>query len=264
MLSRTKLSSWYPRVRLDTDAQAFITAAGITNGTQKSAINSLVLGMKADGTWTKAIAVYPFVGGTAAAHKVNLKSPGTYDITWVGSPVQDANGFTAAVGAYGDTGFAPVLSSPFKFDDSHLGYYARTNGGSNSFDIGSADGVGSLAGYIAPFQDMTSRYYVGVAEYDITGLTPAQYNGLWMGSSTAGPISRSFFNGSQGGADSAVATPYSLTMPNFFVGNFNGVTSPGSVRNYAFATIGKGLTNAQVASYYANIQAFQTKLGRQV
>ena len=62
-------------VAYDPDAQAFITAAGITDNTQKSAINTLVLDMKGFGIWTKMKAIYPFVGGTATTHKFNLKNP---------------------------------------------------------------------------------------------------------------------------------------------------------------------------------------------
>ena len=57
----------------DTDAQAFITAAGITDTTQQSAINSLVTNLKGYGIWSKMKAIYPMVGGTANAHKFNLK-----------------------------------------------------------------------------------------------------------------------------------------------------------------------------------------------
>jgi hypothetical protein len=46
---------------IDPDAQAFITAAAITDATQQDAINDLVVGLKTDGLWTKMKAIYPFV-----------------------------------------------------------------------------------------------------------------------------------------------------------------------------------------------------------
>ena len=46
---------------LDSNAQAFISAAGITNPTQQNAINQLVINLKTYGLWTKMKAVYPFV-----------------------------------------------------------------------------------------------------------------------------------------------------------------------------------------------------------
>lgn len=60
---------------LDPDAQAFITAAAITDPIEQSAVNQLVVDMKDAAIWTKMKAVYPFVGGTATSHKWNLVNP---------------------------------------------------------------------------------------------------------------------------------------------------------------------------------------------
>ena len=62
-------------VPYDADAQAFLTAASITDPTISGAINTLVVQMKADNIWTKMKAIYPLVGGTATTHKWNLKNP---------------------------------------------------------------------------------------------------------------------------------------------------------------------------------------------
>ena len=64
---------------VDPDAQAFITAASITDPTQQSAINQLVVDLKGYSIWTKMSAIYPMVGGTASSHKFNLKDPRDLD-----------------------------------------------------------------------------------------------------------------------------------------------------------------------------------------
>ena len=83
-LTDTEAANFYTAVQafqatlgraIDSDAQAFITAAGITDSTQQAAITNLVIGLKNDNLWTKMKAIYPFVGGTAASHKFNLKNP---------------------------------------------------------------------------------------------------------------------------------------------------------------------------------------------
>jgi len=59
--------AWFSGVvapAVDADAQAFITAANITNTTQQSAIDTLVKSLKTANIWTKMKAIYPFVGGT--------------------------------------------------------------------------------------------------------------------------------------------------------------------------------------------------------
>jgi len=68
----------------DPDAQAFITAAAITDPTQQSAINQLVVDLKGYSIWTKFDALWPMVGGTATKHSYNLKNTAQYQIGWNG------------------------------------------------------------------------------------------------------------------------------------------------------------------------------------
>lgn len=63
----------------DADAQAFFTAADptgtILTTTMKDAVNTMVLSLKSNSLWSKFVALYPMVGGTADTHKFNLKNP---------------------------------------------------------------------------------------------------------------------------------------------------------------------------------------------
>src|SRR5580765_1039459 len=59
---------------LDPATQAYLTATGL-DASYASVLNDLVVGLKAKGLWSKMLAVYPFVGGTATLHKWNLKDP---------------------------------------------------------------------------------------------------------------------------------------------------------------------------------------------
>ena len=47
-------------ISYDTDAQAFFDAAGITDVTQKQAVNDFVVAYKANGFWTDSKAIYRF------------------------------------------------------------------------------------------------------------------------------------------------------------------------------------------------------------
>ncbi len=71
-----------PTSSTDADAQAFITAASITDPTQQSAINQLVVDLKGYSIWTKMKAIYPFCGSTASQHKWNLKDPRDLDVAF--------------------------------------------------------------------------------------------------------------------------------------------------------------------------------------
>ena len=92
----------------DPDAQAFINAAGITGTTQQSAINTLVVSLKANNIWTKFDAIYPMVGGTATTHKFNLKNPAdtnaAYRLSFVGGWTHSSTGaLPNGTNAYADT-----------------------------------------------------------------------------------------------------------------------------------------------------------------
>ena len=63
----------------DPNAQAFITAAGITDITQQNAINTLVVNLKVANIWNKFKAIYPMIGGTSTTHKFNLINPADSD-----------------------------------------------------------------------------------------------------------------------------------------------------------------------------------------
>jgi hypothetical protein len=120
----------------DADAQAFFTAAGITDTTQKSAVNQLVLDLKSYSIWTKMKALYPFVGGAATPHSYNLKNTSQYQITWNGGWTHSSTGaLPNGTNAYANTGFNPstVLSST----NGNIGVYLRNDSGvGNTVDFG--------------------------------------------------------------------------------------------------------------------------------
>src|SRR3954470_4266935 len=95
----TRAASRFSYKRMDTDATAFVTAASITDRAQKAAVNHYVRRLKFTGIWTKTIAVYPFIGATAAAHKFNLRNPADTDVAFrmifSGTWTHDVNGGNA-------------------------------------------------------------------------------------------------------------------------------------------------------------------------
>jgi hypothetical protein len=92
----------------DADALSFITAASITDNTQKTAINTLVTDLKTYNIWTKMKALYPFVGGSAFSHKFNLKDPrddnGAFRLLFVNGWTHSSTGaLPNGTDAYADT-----------------------------------------------------------------------------------------------------------------------------------------------------------------
>lgn len=115
----------------DADAEAYFTAASITDVTQKNAWNTFVVSAKAAGYWSKFYAVYPFLGGGSGSHSYNAKNTAQYQITWSGTVTHNSNGVTGSSTSLGNTGFS---TSNLSNTSGSIGVYVRTNP-SNSFTI---------------------------------------------------------------------------------------------------------------------------------
>jgi hypothetical protein len=248
----------------DPDAQAFITAAAITDPTQQGAINTLVLALKGYSIWTKFKAIYPVVGGSASSHKFNLKDPRDLDaafrLTFATGWTHSSNGMTP-LNTYADTFFNPTTGFTNN-DNVHLSYYSRTNVNTTQIEIGSAI---NLAGPYLLLEIRTS------------GITYFIMNASGSYATAADSDSRAFYIGNRIGANEKgfrnstnviSRTSVAALRPNFniYLGavNFGGTASTFTTKQCAFASIGDGLTDTEAANFYTAVQAFQTTLGRQV
>lgn len=116
-------------VGFDPDAVAYFTAAGITDTTEKDAVNQLVLDLKGTGStpsgtdlWTDAAAFYPISPTSLAAAAYNLRDTTNFNMTWANSPTHASTGVTFDGSTqYGDTGFNPNVETLANGYDITLG-----------------------------------------------------------------------------------------------------------------------------------------------
>ncbi|CAB4155233.1 hypothetical protein UFOVP1307_218 [uncultured Caudovirales phage] len=246
----------------DADAQAFITAAGITDTTQKNAINQLVLDLKGYSIWTKMKAIYPFVGGTATTHKFNLKNPldtdGAFRLSFSGGWTHSSNGaLPNGTNAFADTFYNPSVNLT-DINSNHISFYSRTNSMNSSVEMGGGSG--------AVLVDLELRYSALSYNWNMASYishTNTDSTGMYVNTRTASNAFKLIKNGSTvlgSGTGTAGATKPNIT---YHIGKRN-YDSLWSNKECAFATIGDGLTDADVSNLYTTVQAFQTTLGRQV
>lgn len=251
---------------IDPDAQAFITAASITDPTQQTAVNDLVVSMKGYGIWTKMKAIYPMVGGTASQHKFNLKNPldtdAAFRLVFNGGWTHSANGATPnGTNAWANSFLTP--STSLTINNTHLSVYSRSSSGSG-IDIGATSVTDALNLFLAQsyFLNFYADSYSSSSRFTMSGQTLGQ---LTI-SRTATNSFKAFKNNSQIGS---TITSTSGTLPTWpiYIGanNRDNVSVIGySPRELAFSSIGDGLTDTNVANLYTAVQAFNTTLGRQV
>jgi hypothetical protein len=238
---------------LDPDALAFLTAAGITDPTQTAAIDALVVSLKSDGLWTKMHTIYPFVGGSASSHAVNLKSPGTYDGTFLGGWVHAATG----VKPNGGNG---KMDTNYRYDlagvgiaDTHWASYIREATGAGA-ELGNGAGQGEilLGGYGGLYADWP------FFPNRLQGTMGAP--GLYSGHTgpTTSDVFRNGVHRISGAAASGAHEPHTLTVGGGYL------NSRWSTAEQAFVSFGTALTAGEHADLYTAVQTFQTTLGRQV
>jgi hypothetical protein len=242
----------------DADAQAFITAAGITDATQQSAVNQLVLDLKSANIWTKMKAIYPIVGGSASSHAVNLKTPGTYNLTFSTGWGHASTGMTPT-NAYANTFFNPLTQ--LTATSTHLSYYSRT-----ATPVGSTIEIGVNNGGANYLHIRTAANFVSGANTVILAFTStASALGFWVGSKRSYTDREVYKNGNSE-ATSLVNDSSAYINANMYLGAANQI---GTATNYsnkecAFASIGDGLTDTESSNLYTAVQNYQTTLGRQV
>ena len=131
----------------DSDAKIFFNAV-INNGgmlslIEKQAINTYVKTLKANSLWELLLADYPFVGSSAVAHAINLKTPGTFNLIFVNTVAGDhvANGWTPnGTTSYARMGIIPATH--LTLNSVALEFYSRTNV-AGSVEIGTITVSGS-------------------------------------------------------------------------------------------------------------------------
>jgi len=244
---------------LDPDATAFFSATGITDPTIQGAINSLCVDLKKYGVWSKMKAIYPFVGGTATTHKFNLKDPRDLDtafrLTFNGGWTHDANGATPnGTNGYADTFL--TSSANLGLNSTHVSIYSRTDTAKTAPAI--ANAIGASASEVSMWLKDTNLLSLRVNNSAVSQLANTNSTGYYIGNRNSSTQLSIFKNNTK---TTFTQNSNSLNSVNFRIGAFHVFYDN---KQYAFATIGTGLTDTDASNLYTAVQAFQTTLGRQI
>jgi hypothetical protein len=253
---------------VDPDAQAFITAAAITDPTQQAAINTLVVDLKGYSIWSKMKALYPFVGSTASQQKYNLKDPRDLDaafrLQFLGGWTHSSTGaLPNGTNGYADTKLVP--SSVLNVNSNSLGYYSGSNLSETSLDPCN----------MGAFLTITQALVLAKTNTGLTGrlngsgisFVTTTMRGLFSGSRQSSTLTDIYLNGSQVGTGNSGGI---LPASNVFLGTIsidpanNPYTTAYVKNDFRFAYLSDGLTDTEAANFHTAVQAFQTTLGRQV
>lgn len=260
-------------VDYDDDAEAFLALAGITNSTISNAVNDLVLGLKATNIWSKADAIFPFVGGTSNSTRINLRQNDKH-IVWGNQVTFDANGVWGKKGLAAGVGrgeFAWDFTSTtnqFQTNACSVGWYI----GVTHTNVANNENVVCMGAYSTGGRSVLG----GWAQYgtnlhgQLCGWTTVGTNGLseFRGATVVSRTnSTSLFGVGRINASSTssatTGTPENTTQFGILGADDgeaqNYLCYPGQLR---FAWVGGALTAAEAAELKRLMEVFNTALGR--
>jgi hypothetical protein len=247
----------------DPDAQAFITAAAITDPTQQAAINTLVVDLKGYGIWSKLGALYPFVGGTSSTHKFNLKDPrdldAAYRIVFNGGWTHTSTGAKPnGVNAFADTYYTAFS---LMGTNQQIGYYVGENLAGNFIDIGSNAGT-DMGLWTRRTTDQFRFDFPQATVPDVFTNTDSRGNYLVFNNSTLG---RGVYKNGVSIYSSAFQNVNIFDNDTRKIVLSKNVYTFFSPRELRLVALGTGFTSLTEVTNYTNaVQAFQTTLGRQI
>jgi hypothetical protein len=251
----------------DADAQAFITASGIS-GTEATAVNTLVVDLKTANIWTKMKAVYPMVGGTSTSMKWNLKDArdlnAAYRLVFSGGVTFSSNGMLGGgVNGYANTFLNPATVFPSGF--ASIGFYNRV----------SSTNVGGI--YMGTTVGSTNLFRIGLSSVNVirhfnrgasigqTNHTVSNELGFSANSRTSNTLMTSIDNTGSFLTNTAnITIAYSSFEIPLLALNSSGTIAGYSNAQLSFAYISDALTSSELTTLKSINQTFQTTLGRQV
>jgi len=244
----------------DSDASAFFsrvtTAGGLLSTTEEQAVNTLVTDLKSANIWSKMSAIYPLVGASAAACAQNLKSS-SYTGTFAGGWTYASTGITGnGTNNRMDTALKP--STELSLNSTHLSVYSRTDTPTVTGDVDMGVNVTAFT----LIEIWGGKFYSLINQSSSSSNVSVSTSlGHFIGSRISSSEVKGFRNGSTILTSSTNST--NLATANIALAAM-GAAGYSSAREYAFASIGEGLTDAEVSDFYTAVQAFQTTLSRNV
>jgi len=213
-------------------------------------------------------ALYPFVGGTAASHRFNLKDPRTVDaafyLDFLGGGTHSANGYQPnGSTAYAETYFNPTTGYSVN-NNAHISFYSRTNlSVSTNNEMGCYD-VNNLVITTRRSDQSNNTFLFANTLSGGINFVDSDSLGLYV-SNRINNQANGFKNGVSKGSNTVADN--ARNNRTIVIGANNSTTlniTQYSSKQSAFASIGDGLTDAEAANFYTAVQTYQTTLNRQV
>lgn len=242
--------------------QTYLTLTGITDISTINALSEFVTGLITDGLWNKIDVMYPFIGGNATAHSINLKDPGTYTITtWTGAIVHTNNGVTGtdSLNASFTVPFSHASQNANDFSFGTLGKFPASTTFSNISQSMFTAGTTSIAGDIRATPTQSYFRLLGGATINnaLSGVNFTGSSRFYGVSSNSASTGFSLY--SQFVQNAAISKGVTATGTSIAV-QVSQTSGPAAVWTYSFWYTGKQLTETEMNNLNIRVQILNQTL----
>lgn len=228
--------------------------------TEKSAWNQFVISAKANGYYSKLLAVYPILGSSATQHAWNAITPSDFKLTYSGTVTHTSQYMVGD----GTTGFANTqfqMSTQIPSGLGGIGVWIKNNTGAGATVAIGAKSAGPSYTQIFPYLGGTFYGQVNTLNSitENTGvITSAGFSFASKLSSSNSFIQR---DASQ---FSFINSTLSVTTGNIYIGaeNDNGVGNFYSTAQVSVALITNSLSLTEASNLYTNLSTFITAVAK--
>ena len=251
---------------LDANANTYlINSTNDGNATFRSAINQFTIDLKVNNLWSKMNRIYPFLGGTSSKCATDLVTG--VNGTFSGTFTYSANGpLPNGTNAFFDTG---LNATSLTTNSNHMSFDSFTNNAIMvDYDMGVATSAISGTNLFDLFlrrSGNSNGFDSGTFPGGRVASTTTDSVAYFIGSITASNDRKLFRNSTQLNVNS---TTFNQVLPNgnVFIFSINGLEVPGATyfgsKGSKLATIGAGLTAAEVTTLQTIRSTFQTAVSR--
>lgn len=256
-----------PRDLYDADTVTAIAAVEAAGGTlttaQKSACDTFIRGLKSNSIWTNTDLLYLLVGGTAASHAVNWRTPGTFNMTWTNSPTHSSNGVQFGGTAHGRTGYNPNTQSVNPADSGMFAYVNSVGSGNRPLMAAQSD-PSTLEMLI--LHNTANEFHSMQGSYAGRASTHPSFTGnsCIVGQRNSTTETRRFINGTKTTTSTPACGTASVNL-EIFAGCYNYGGSPTLYSNARVSLLGlyRGAWSDAAQTAFSTLAAnLQTALGR--
>ena len=252
----------------DTDANAYISASGITDALAKESIARLFMDLKNNSLYSRCQAIFPFKGTTSASHKFNAKNPVDTDagfrLTFSGTATYANDGYTPnGTTGYANSHFLPSANQ--SVNNNGVTVVLGTNNtpsGSNVFDLGAFQSTSQAT--ILSLKGNNTDYIKRVA---INNYLTISYFGA---NESRGIFSTVRQNSTEGklfkNSKFLTSGTASGSLPSIPIGigalNQNGSYNGFSNQRFQIVIFHEGFSNSEIAKLHSIIDLSETIAGR--